>query len=121
MTTATIRLSHAARNDISEILRFTQVQFGDAARRRYQGLLQAALRSISESPEQAGSCKRTEVAAGLRSLHLMHCRSVSTAGRVARPRHLILYRQQMDQVVEVVRVLHDAMELSKHLPQDIPR
>ncbi|MGG4615968.1 type II toxin-antitoxin system RelE/ParE family toxin, partial [Pseudomonas aeruginosa] len=38
-------------------------------------------------------------------------------GKDVRPRHFVLYRLATDQVLEVVRVLHDSMDLDQHLPQ----
>ncbi|HCE9344405.1 type II toxin-antitoxin system RelE/ParE family toxin, partial [Pseudomonas aeruginosa] len=38
-------------------------------------------------------------------------------GKVVRPRHFVFYRVATDQVLEVVRVLHDSMDLDQYLPQ----
>lgn len=108
------RFSQAARTDIMDILSYTERKFGKSARQRYQSLLQTAFRSLSNNPEQAGSVAREELAPGLRSLHLVYCRNSSSAGRVAHPRHMVIY-QHTDQVLEIVRILHDAMELQHHL------
>ncbi|MFO5990403.1 type II toxin-antitoxin system RelE/ParE family toxin, partial [Pseudomonas aeruginosa] len=51
------------------------------------------------------------------SIHLVYCRSMPNVGKVVRPRHFVFYRMATDQVLEVVRVLHDAMDLDQHLPQ----
>ncbi|MFW3894882.1 type II toxin-antitoxin system RelE/ParE family toxin [Pseudomonas putida] len=110
-----LRISRQARSDIAEILRFTQDRFGDGARQRYQQLLQAGLSAISEDPERAGSIAREEIAAGLRSLHLIYCRRQA---RVLKPRHILFYRTTHDQIIEVARVLHEAMELASHMRHD---
>ncbi|MCT5390434.1 type II toxin-antitoxin system RelE/ParE family toxin, partial [Pseudomonas aeruginosa] len=55
--------------------------------------------------------------AGLRSIHLVYCRSMPNVGKVVRPRHFVFFRVATDQVLEVVRVLHDSMDLDQHLPQ----
>lgn len=109
------RISHQARTDIVDILRFTEVKFGEGARRRYQGLLQTTFLSIAEEPSRVGSSARDELAPGLRSLHLFFCRLEVATDRVIRPRHIVFYRQVDDQVIEIVRILHDAMEVSLHL------
>ena len=44
------RISNAARADIVDILRFSQTQFGDQARQRYQALILAALQAIADTP-----------------------------------------------------------------------
>ncbi len=109
------RISRQARTDIVDILRFTEVKFGEGARRRYQGLLQTTFLSIAEEPGRVGSASREELAPGLRSLHLYFCRLEVATDRVIRPRHIVFYRQVDDQVIEIVRILHDAMEVSMHL------
>lgn len=110
-----IRFSQDARTDIIDILGYTERRFGESARRRYQALLQAAFSSLSNDPERVGSAAREELSPGLRSLHLIYCRGESAVGRVANPRHLVIYRHS-EQAVEIVRILHDSMELKQHLP-----
>ncbi|MFK1189638.1 type II toxin-antitoxin system RelE/ParE family toxin, partial [Pseudomonas aeruginosa] len=46
---AKYRISHDAQADIVDILRFTHNRFGDAARRRYQALIGAALEAVADS------------------------------------------------------------------------
>lgn len=115
---AKYRISHDAQADIVDILRFTHNRFGDAARRRYQALIGAALEAVATDPQQVGSISREELGAGLRSIHLVYCRSMPNAGKVVRPRHSVFYRVATDQVLEVVRVLHDSMDLDQHLPRN---
>ena len=108
------RISNAARADIVDILRLSQTQFGDQARQRYQALILAALQAI------IGSHDRDELAPGLRSYHLIYSRQQAKHphGTVKSPRHIVFYRVVNDDVIEVVRLLHDAMELQLHLPND---
>jgi toxin ParE1/3/4 len=56
-----------------------------------------------------GSLARDEVAPGLRSLH--------AARRGRRGRHVVLDRVAGGNTIEVVRILHDAMDLPRHLPR----
>lgn len=113
---AQYRITHDARADIVDALGYTQVQFGAEARRRYQSLILTAFGSIAEQPERIGSLARDELAEGIRSLHLIYCRGKAAGGRIARPRHVVFYRLGADQVVEIVRLLHEAMEVKRHLP-----
>jgi toxin ParE1/3/4 len=39
-------------------------------------------------------------------------------GIIRRPRHLLVYRLVGDSLLEIGRVLHDAMDLGQHLPDD---
>ena len=58
---AKYRISHDAQADIVDILRFTHNRFGDAARRRYQALIGAALEAVATDPQQVGSISREEL------------------------------------------------------------
>lgn len=60
---AKYRISHDAQADIVDILRFTHNRFGDAARRRYQALIGAALEAVATAPQQVGSISREELGA----------------------------------------------------------
>lgn len=113
---ARYRLSAAAQADIVAILARTNEQFGEAARNRYEALVVAALRDIAIEPHRAGSIERPELGKGVRSWHLRLSRerARTKTGMVRRPRHFLIYRIEGDLVV-IGRVLHDAMELAKHL------
>ena len=113
------RLSQAAQDDIFDILVWTHAQFGEAARQRYESLIVAALRDIATEPERPGSLLRPELGVTVRSWHLRLSRSriESAPGLVRRPRHFLVYRFESGRIV-VARVLHDAMELSRHLADD---
>ncbi|MGP4958421.1 type II toxin-antitoxin system RelE/ParE family toxin [Pseudomonas helleri] len=107
--------------DIADTLRFTEVRLGQSVRNRYQGLLQTTLHSIAEQPTLPGSKKRDELSPGLRSLHLSFNVLHMTDGRMIRPRHIVFYRTGRDQIIEILRVLHDAMEVAQclsHLHQE---
>ena len=114
---ARLRLSALARADIANVLSRTVQRFGDQALVRYEQLLATALRDLSAEPLLLGSAARPELGDGVRSYHLRHSRKRS---EVARPRHLILYRLADGSIVEVGRVLHDAMELERHVAFDLP-
>lgn len=110
------RLSDAAQADVIDILAWTQDQFGDAARLRYEGLIVAALRDVATQPDRLGSIERPELGAGVRSWHLRLSRDhVGTGAEIVRrPRHFLIYRVEPALLV-VGRLLHDAMELAQHL------
>ena len=113
---ARLRLSAAAQADLTDILAWTHEQFGELARQRYQALLATALRDIAAEPERGGSAERPELGAGVRSWHLRLSRerARTATGMVHRPRHVLIYRVEDDTVL-VGRVLHDAMELARHM------
>lgn len=109
------RVSNAARADMVDILRLSQTQF-----ERYQALILTALQALAATPYRIGSHDRKELAPGLRSYHLVYSRQQAKQphGTVNNPRHIVFYRVANDDVIEVVRLLHDAMEVQLHLHND---
>jgi toxin ParE1/3/4 len=112
---ARFRLSDLAGFDVADILKTSAALHGEQARIRYRGLLSAAFRRIAAEPEGPLSMARDELAEGLRSLHLRHCKSESQEAPVASPVHIVFFRRASDGQVEIIRVLHERMELSRHL------
>jgi len=112
------RLSAAAEEDIIQLLAYTQDRFGEIARRRYEALLVAGLKDIASDPERPGSVARPELGLAVRSYHLRHSRGRARTqdGLVRQPRHFLLYRAARPDLIGVGRVLHDAMEIERHLP-----
>lgn len=110
------RLALAARSDIVDILAYTEQNFGELARRRYERLVTTAIRDIAAEPERIGTVPRPELGEHVRTFHLRHSRD--RAGIVVRPRHLLLYRLVDADWIDIGRVLHDAMELERHMPAD---
>jgi toxin ParE1/3/4 len=115
------RLSVTAERELGEILAHTELQFGEAARLRYQALIVAALAGIAADPDCRGARLRSEIGNGVRIYHLRHSRerARSKHGIVRSPRHFILYRVETDLIV-VGRILHDAMDLDQHASAEDP-
>lgn len=113
-----LRLTGPASRDIVDILDHSLDHFGDAARKRYETLIEAGLRDLAADPFRAGSKPRPEHGPRTRSYHLLHSRKKAriTSGIVQAPRHLIFYHIIDGEIVEVIRLLHDAMEPRHHLP-----
>lgn len=114
------RLSEAAQGDVLNILAWTHEQFGEAARPRCERLIVAALRDVARQPDRLGSLARPELGAGVRSWHLRLSRGHVESGPevvVHRLRHFLIYRSEPALVV-IGRVLHDAMELARHMEPD---
>lgn len=110
------RLSAKAQADVAGILAWSQEQFGESARKRYQALLSTAFRDVAAEPEDIGATPRPDLGTGIVVRHLRLSRNhvPPEAGTVHRPRHFLVYRH-VDTVVEIVRVLHDAMELTRRV------
>ena len=50
--------------------------------------------------------------------HLLYSRDrvPKATGRVGKPRHFLLFRIATDGCLEIGRVLHDSMDLKRHVP-----
>jgi toxin ParE1/3/4 len=114
------RLSPEAEQDIEAILAWTHGQFGEQVRLRYEELLVQAILDLAGDPGRSGTLDRPELAKGAKTYHLRHSRDHvnRAAGRIRKPRHFLLYRVAHDACLEIGRVLHDSMDLARHLPAD---
>ncbi|MGV6873864.1 type II toxin-antitoxin system RelE/ParE family toxin [Pseudochelatococcus sp. B33] len=105
-----VRLSAAAEEDVLNIVLWTAEHFGAEQARRYRATIFAALRDLGDGPDATGTRDRAELGRNLRSLHV--------ARRGRRGRHIILFAAVDDVRIEIVRILHDSMDLARHLPAD---
>jgi toxin ParE1/3/4 len=117
--TARYRVTHAAQADIISILAWSHEHFGEEARKRYEALITTAIRDAAWAGHEAGLMDRPELGDGVFTWHLAQSRSRSPGGNVYRPRHLLICRRDGDMLV-VGRVLHDAMDLRRHVGSERP-
>lgn len=104
----TVRLTAAAEADFQRILRWTKEQFGEAQAHVYTEALSMALETLAAGPTVIGVRARDDIAKGLFSLH------VARAGR--KGRHFVMLRIAKErEVIEILRILHDSMDLPRHL------
>jgi toxin ParE1/3/4 len=111
---ARFRVGRPAQMDVAGILAASADRWGVDARRRYAATLAAALRQVGEEPDGPLTRARPELGARLRSFHVRHARR-SAEPPLARPPHVLYYRVADDGAIEVVRVLHERMDPSRHL------
>ncbi len=112
-----LRVSEPAQADIAHILSISEQSWGTEGRVRYATVLAAAMRKISADPEGPGTRDRSELKPGVRSFPIRHVRT-EQKNRVKRPVHVLFYRRVEPGLIEIVRVLHERMEPSSHLPKD---
>lgn len=92
---------------------WTAEQFGRKQAEIYAETLMRAIASLAEGPAAIGVKACDDVCAGLFTLH------AARPGR--RARHIIVFRadpRRFEQGVEVVRILHDSMDLARHVTAD---
>ena len=113
-------LAPAAEEDIAAILGWSVETFGDAASRRYGALIVQAIMDLAKQPTRAGVHERPEISVRLCSYHLAHSRVHirPVAERVASPRHFVMFRIRNDGGLEIVRILHDSMDLARYVPKE---
>lgn len=121
MTTQNLVITAPAQTDLADIRIYTFDQYGSAGVEAYDAVLKQALRDIRDDPNLTGSKDRSDDLRieGIRTYHIMHSR-VRAGAKVKKPRHLILYLHPKENVVVVLRILHDSRDLIRHLPDDLP-
>jgi toxin ParE1/3/4 len=103
-----VRLAEKAEHDLLDALVWTTDQFGALQADDYLETLTLALEALTDGPNIVGSKVRDDIGLGIRTLH------VARLGR--KGRHLVVFRFADGQVIDVIRLLHDSMDLAKHLP-----
>lgn len=103
-----IRLGRRAEQDYQEILSWTTKSFGKAQAKTYSETISQAIQALRDGPDVLGSKLRDEIELGIRTLH------VARLGR--KGRHLVVFRVGGDRAIDVLRLLHDSMDLPRHLP-----
>jgi toxin ParE1/3/4 len=114
---ARFRLARPAQIDLASILSISAERWGAGARQRYAAVLAAAMRQVAAEPEGPLSRKRLELRSGIRSFHVRHTRPSAEVASVRHPVHVLYYRVDREGVIEILRVLHERMEPSRHLDQ----
>lgn len=106
-----VRLTESAETDFRDISRWTAGRFGAAQARIYAETLSAAIESMSDGPRLAGAKTRNDIGRRVVTLH------VARGGR--KGRHFLICRataQADPPVIDILRLLHDSMDLQRHLP-----
>ena len=103
-----VRLAEKAERDLLDALVWTTDQFGALQADDYLETLTLALEALTDGPNMVGSKVRDDIGLGIRTLH------VARLGR--KGRHLVVFRMADGQAIDVIHLLHDSMDLAKHLP-----
>ena len=90
-------LTQAAKNDLREIARFTEQQWGRAKRLHYLKGLDDAFHLLSNSPKLGNACDYIE--SGLRKYPLQS--------------HVVFYEILSERDIQVIRVLHKSMDVQQ--------
>jgi toxin ParE1/3/4 len=102
-----------ALDDLDAIRINTIEQFGEAAEDHYRDLLETAVDDLCADPDRADVKALEGAADGVRYYHIRNSRRRG-ARRIGNPRHYIIFRAT-DDTLDILRVLHDAMDILAHL------
>jgi toxin ParE1/3/4 len=103
----TVRLAAQAELDFMEILVWTVENFGETQADIYAETLTLAIEALHDGPLLAGTQVCDEIEPGIRTLH------VARWGKNGR--HFVVFRQTEDRCIDVLRLLHDGMDLARHI------
>ncbi|OIP15761.1 MAG: hypothetical protein AUK51_12450 [Comamonadaceae bacterium CG2_30_59_20] len=104
----TVRLTDHAAQDVEDILAWTFQQYGSQQLEIYTDAVNDALEVLNEGPTAVGVRWQPELGEAVATLHV--------ARQGHKGRHLLFFRvSASESVVEVLRILHDSMDWSRHL------
>ena len=92
---------------MAAIRAWTRQRFGSRQALAYARTLALALQALGEGPDVAGARQREDLGQGIRMLH------VSRRGRHGR--HFVVFRPSGKRRIDVLRILHDSMDLARHM------
>lgn len=103
-----VRLAERAEEDLLGITLWTGENFSAQQAEIYVETLSHAIEALHDGPEVLGVTVRDDLGLGVRTLH------VARQGR--KGRHFVVFRTAPEQTIEVLRLLHDSMDLTRYLP-----
>ena len=111
---ARFRLARPAQLDLASILTTSAERWGVDAQQRYAAVLADAMRQVADEPKGLLTKGRPELRSAIRSFHVRYAHRSAGAAKVRRPVHVLYYRAIQPGLIEIVRVLHERMEPSRH-------
>jgi len=102
-----VRQTRGSRQDRAQIIRWTIRQFGTRQAEIYAETIALAIASLRDCPNITGVKQRDDLGSGIHTLH------VARNGR--KGRHFIVFRVSGAHIIDVLRLLHDNMDLINHL------
>jgi toxin ParE1/3/4 len=103
-------LSDAAETDLEAILEWTAEHFGVKQAATYAEILISAVDALEEGPSVIGIRARRDLGNGVLTLH--------AARNHRRARHLLVFQAfNESRTMRISRILHDSMDIARHLPE----
>jgi toxin ParE1/3/4 len=109
MSTWNVDLTNTAEQDYASILEWTMARFGAQQAAAYAEVLRTTFQTLRSGPRVPGARQRHDIQPGAFTLQAV------TRRRSAR--HVLVFRISCHEkcVIEVLRILHDAMDLPRHI------
>jgi toxin ParE1/3/4 len=104
-----LRISKRAVRDIEQAIAYTLQHFGERKHEVYKSLIREALADVAAHPLAPPAKPRPELHRNARTFH------IARKGKPAR--HFFLYRVVGKEFLDIGRLLHDSMDLQRHLPE----
>ena len=105
-----VRLASQAEQDLLDIILWTSENFGHRQAEHYAETIALTIEALHDGPDILGSKVRDEIGTGIRTLH------VARQGR--KGRHFVAFSVSEGHIINILRLLHDSMDLAIHLPED---
>ncbi len=106
----TVRLVAVSEQDYLEVIKRSAQDFGTLQAEIYAETLGMAVNAVREhGPETVGVKQREEIGPGLFTLH--------AARQKRKARHFLVFRVLDIRTIEILRILHDRMDLARHISQ----
>jgi toxin ParE1/3/4 len=95
-------LTGRAKDDLKDIARFTQKRWGKEQRNKYLQILDNSFQQLAGNPSMGRECR--EIRSGYY--------------KFPTGSHVIFYRRITDRPIEIVRVLHESMDVTMLISQN---
>ncbi len=102
-----VRLASRAEQDFFKIVQWSADNFGQQQAAEYAETLSLAIGALADGPDVLGAKCRSELGDGIMTL------PVSRGGR--KGRHFVVFRVGGETTIDVLRLLHDSMDLVRHV------
>ena len=102
-----IRVANQAEQDFFEIVRWSAANYGQLKAVEYAETLSLAIGALAGGPEVLGVKCREDIGKGILTIH------VAREGR--KGRHFVVFRVGGSNMIDVLRLLHDSMDLVRHV------
>ncbi len=99
---AIFTLTEAAKSDLKDIARFTQKRWGVEQRNKYLKVLDDSFHQLARNPAAGRSCN--EIKTGYY--------------KFPTGSHMIFYRKKVDLKIQIVRILHESMDVEIQFSKD---